>query len=133
MIASEEAQIIARMPAIIKRLSPYRRALLKEIFFLLNLIQRKSEYNLMNADNLSTIFGMSLCLPRVTLAGGMINILSSVMNSFNKCKLCKILVSDYVEIFADIDTLPLGKYLIFFGGLTASRKKEHKRYSDFSW
>jgi hypothetical protein len=110
-VASEDPQIIAVLPLIIKKLSPFRRALLKEVFFLLHLIHRKSEFNLMNTENLATIFGTNFCL-LLTSTGGMINILSSVMNSFDKCRLCKILVKEYSEIFKSIDTLPLGIPLV---------------------
>lgn len=45
---------------LIPRLSEYRRALVKEIFFVLFLVSRESEVNLMDAMNLGTIFGLFL-------------------------------------------------------------------------
>lgn len=37
------------------------------------------------------------------------NIVSSVMNPFNKSKLCRILIQDFPAIFESIDTLPLSE------------------------
>eukprot|EP01127_Copromyxa_protea_P009780 TRINITY_DN2324_c1_g1_i2.p1 TRINITY_DN2324_c1_g1~~TRINITY_DN2324_c1_g1_i2.p1 ORF type:complete len:1266 (-),score=264.50 TRINITY_DN2324_c1_g1_i2:163-3960(-) len=51
----------------------------------------------MGAENLSTIFG------------GMVSILSNVMNAFDKSKFCRILIQEFPRIFQDIDVLPLSE------------------------
>lgn len=109
-VGGDEAKIVRDLPSLIKTLSPFRRALLKEVFFALHLVSLKKEKNLMGPENLSTIFGIVLMSNALNSKGGMVNIVSSVMNPFDKSKFCRILIQEYPAIFADIDTLPLAGF-----------------------
>ncbi len=60
---SEEVDQVAELKRLIPQLTEYRRALCKEIFFVLHLVSRESDINLMDAMNLATIFGkLFFCL-----------------------------------------------------------------------
>lgn len=48
---------MAELKRLVLLLSEHRRALVKEIFFVLYLVSRETEINLMDPMNLATIFG----------------------------------------------------------------------------
>lgn len=141
--AQQQEGIVQMLPYFIKQLSRFRRALLKEVFFALHLVSLKKEQNLMSPENLATIFGVYFLLHKIfqrltcmtqtknilrescgrhkqkilvglSFLGGMVNIVSSVMNPFDKSKLCRILISYFPTIFEHIDTLPLSDAGIYF-------------------
>lgn len=54
----DPTQILAMITILLQNLTVHRRAVLKEIFYLLYLVSLESSYNLMDSKNLATIFGL---------------------------------------------------------------------------
>eukprot|EP01127_Copromyxa_protea_P024393 TRINITY_DN9584_c0_g1_i2.p1 TRINITY_DN9584_c0_g1~~TRINITY_DN9584_c0_g1_i2.p1 ORF type:complete len:1172 (+),score=246.40 TRINITY_DN9584_c0_g1_i2:64-3579(+) len=90
---SSEAEQVERLKILVPRLSEHRRALAKEIFFVLHLVSMESEANLMDSMNLATIFG------------GMVDIISDTLFADEKKMLCWLLIEFYPEIFSEVDKL----------------------------
>ena len=84
---------VKRYRHLIKKLSLFKRALLKEMFYVLYLVSLQSVHNKMDSLNLATIFG------------GMVEILSTTMNASDKSRLCCFFIDYYPQIFGDMDLL----------------------------
>jgi hypothetical protein len=98
---------VEELALLVSQLSQYRRALCKEIFFVLYLVSRESDINLMDSMNLATIFG-KLNFPSTLFligSGGMVNIVSDSLFADEKKRLCCLLIEYYPQIFCPVDVL----------------------------
>jgi len=93
LLESPKEKII-RLRHLIKKLSLFKRALIKELFYILYLVSLEHKANLMDARNLSTIFGE------------MVDIISNTMSARSKADLCTFLITYFPSIFHAIDEIP---------------------------
>jgi len=93
MAIKDEDLHVEKLKELLAKLPRYRRALCKELFFLFNSVAQHEESNKMNKDNLATIFG------------GMGNIFSSVMNSYDKTRFVTLLINYYGRLFSELDLI----------------------------
>jgi len=92
-LSSPKKKII-RLRHLIRKLSIFKRSLLKEMLYVLYLVSLESKTNKMDAFNLSTIFGE------------MGDILSNKMAPHHKSELCAFMINYFPSIFHQIDEIP---------------------------
>lgn len=91
--AAKQEDIPALKSIILKQMNCYNMAFLKEIFMMLRLTADEQEQNMMDVNNLATIFGE------------MLEFLSTKIPDDVRLLLCKLLIQNYHDIFGDHSSL----------------------------
>lgn len=88
------SDLIPSLKRLLKALPVYKKAVIVELFDLLSRVSEKSSINLMNADNIATIFG------------GMTNIIADLLSAPQRSMLVRLFIVHYDELFDDLNVIP---------------------------
>lgn len=88
---------LAKLNSLLKQLPKYRKAVVCDLYHLFACIVAYQSVNLMNSENVATIFG------------GMTDIMTSLMTSTQRSRLVRIMIDNFVTVFEGVNELEVHK------------------------